>query len=106
MDGLIRDHRRRTLMEKAEPPSCLKPPLFMVGQDSRGSWVVQEPSGLCGGLFVNLAQALKFARSENRNQPHKVVLVSEILELDMMSAPQTTPRVQLNDSASRQRRVA
>jgi len=33
------------------------PQVFMIGQDSRGNWVVRDQSGLRGGLFVGRAQA-------------------------------------------------
>lgn len=74
-----------------EPPSCLQTPMFMVGQDSLGHWVVQNLSGVCGGLFVDRTAALGFVRSENGNRPHAYVAVSGVLELDMtrgVSAPQ------------------
>lgn len=78
----------------------------MIGRDSRGNWVAQDQSGSRGGLFVDRADALKFARAENGNRPYEVIMVSGILELDMTSgAPQTT-RAQFADDAPRQRRVA
>jgi hypothetical protein len=36
--------------KEAEPPSCLQSPLFRVGQDSHGNWVVQDQNGVRGGL--------------------------------------------------------
>jgi hypothetical protein len=32
-----------TKAKQAEPPSWLQRPHFMVGQDRRGNWVVQDP---------------------------------------------------------------
>ncbi len=46
-------------------------------------WVVQDEKGICGGLFVNRAQAFKFAMFENGNRPQAVVMVPGIFELDM-----------------------
>ena len=69
--------------EKTEPPSCLKPPRFMIGQDSRGNWVVQDQNRVRGGLFVNRAEALRYVRFENGDQPQALVMVSGALELDM-----------------------
>jgi hypothetical protein len=88
--------------EAAEPPSCLQPPIFMIGRDSRGNWVAQEQSGARGGLFVDRAGALKFARSENGNHLHAVVWVSGILELNTSAAREG----QLTATAQRVRRVA
>ncbi len=58
-------------------------PLFLIGKDSRGRWVVQDRNGLRGGLFVSRADALKFALFENGNRPEAVITVPGVLELDM-----------------------
>jgi len=69
-------------MTKGEPPSTTSS-LFMIGRDSRGNWVVQDQKGLCGGLFVDRKQALKFAMFENGNRPQAVIMVPGVLELDL-----------------------
>jgi hypothetical protein len=66
-----------------EPPSRLRSPPFMVGQDSHGNWVVQDQSGICGGLFVDRAEALRFVRSETGNRPQAFATVAGVFELDM-----------------------
>jgi hypothetical protein len=58
-------------------------PLFLIGQDSRGNWVVQDQRGLRGGLFVSQATARKFALFENGDRPELVVMVPGVLELDL-----------------------
>jgi hypothetical protein len=68
--------------KQSEPPSWLRPPLFMLGQDLRGNWVVQGQRGVCGGLFVDREAALRFIRAETGYRPQAVVMVSGILELD------------------------
>jgi len=55
----------------------------LIGRDSHGKWVVQDQQGLCGGLFVSQAEALRFARRENRNRPTAMVMVSGVFELDL-----------------------
>jgi hypothetical protein len=90
----------------AEPPSCLRPPIFMIGQDSRGNWVAQEQNGVCGGLFVDRAGALKFAKSENGNHPHTVVWVSGVLELDISRAPAIAAEQWPAERVRRERRFA
>lgn len=89
--------------QEAEPPSCLQSPLFMVGRDSHGNWVVQDQSGARGGLFVDRAEALRYVRFENGNQPQAVVVVPGILELDLSRKPITA--AQFADNA-RERRAA
>jgi hypothetical protein len=92
--------------QKAEPPSCLQPPIFLIGRDSRGNWVAQEQSGARGGLFVDRAGALKFARSENGNRPHAVVWVSGPLELNMAPARTISFADRHGTYAPRQRQIA
>jgi hypothetical protein len=51
-------------MVQSEPPSTRSaslPLLFRIGRNSHGNWVVQDQLGLCGGLFIDRAQAIKFA---------------------------------------------
>jgi hypothetical protein len=79
-------------MRESEPPSSrtsLLSRLFRIGRDS-----------LCGGLFVDRVQALKFAMFENGNRPQAVIMVPGILELDLSGRSRsadhpasTTPRL-------------
>jgi len=85
--------------DKGEPPSTTRAKsLFRVGRNSHGNWVVQDQSGLCGGMFVNRAEAVKFAMFENGNRPQAVIVVPGVLELDMSGKPRaggaSTPRSQ------------
>jgi hypothetical protein len=75
-------------MVKSEPPSSSSnSSLFLIGKNSRGTWVVQDQRGLCGGLFVDRVEALKFAMFENGNRPQAVIMVPGVLELDMSRKP-------------------
>ena len=74
-------------MDKPLSPSCPKSSMFLVGRNSRGNWVVQDQNGLRGGLFVDRAEALKFAMFENGKRPQAVIMVPGILELDMSGKP-------------------
>jgi hypothetical protein len=77
-------------MRHTEPPSpsfCAKTPLFLIGRDCAGHWVVRDVQGLRGGLFVDRAKALKYALFENGNRPQAVVMVPGVLDLDMNAAP-------------------
>jgi hypothetical protein len=74
--------------DKGEPPSTSRAKsLFRIGRNSRGNWVVQDQSGLCGGMFVNRTEAVKFAMFENGNRPQALIMVPGILELDMNARP-------------------
>ena len=73
-------------MKLVEPPSCSSPSaIVLIGKDSRGNWVAQEQNGLYGGLFVNRAQAVKYALFENGHHPETIVELSREIELDMGS---------------------
>jgi hypothetical protein len=79
--------------DKGEPPSAGRAKsLFRIGKNSRGNWVVQDQSGLCGGLFVDRAEAVKFAMFENGNRPQAVIMVPGILELDLSRQPRDQNR--------------
>jgi len=77
-------HRRNTNVKLVEPPSCSSAStIVFIGRNSRGNWVVQEQNGLYGGLFVNRAQAVKYALFENGHHPETIVELSREIELDM-----------------------
>jgi hypothetical protein len=67
-----------------EPPLCRSAStIVFIGKNSRGNWVAQEQNGLYGGLFVNRAQAVKYALFENGHHPETIVEVVREIELDM-----------------------
>jgi hypothetical protein len=66
-------------MKKGEPPSRSHP--MLIGRNSRGQWVVRSLNGLCGGLFVNRSEALRFALFENGHRPDAAIMVNGVLEL-------------------------
>src|SRR5258707_11312188 len=76
--------RRNTNVKLVEPPSCSSPSaIVFIGKNSRGNWVAQEQNGLYGGLFVNRAQAVKYALFENGHHPETIVELAGAIELDM-----------------------
>jgi hypothetical protein len=91
---------------QAEPPSWLRRPVFLIGQDRRGNWVVQDQKGVRGGLFVDRDAALRFVRFENGDRPQAVVMVSGFLELDMGRSPEMVPHRELTVDFDRERRIA
>jgi hypothetical protein len=73
-----------------EPPSCNSPSaITFIGRNSRGNWVAQEQHGLYGGLFVNRAQAFKYALFENGHRPETIVELASEIELDISGASLT-----------------
>jgi hypothetical protein len=90
----------------ADPPSYLKPSLFMVGQDSRGHWIAKDQKGSRGGLFVDRAEALRYVRAEMGHHPHAFVMVNEPIELDLANSATAPLQAERIDSAPRQQRAA
>ncbi len=71
-------------MKLVELPSCSSASaIVFIGKNKRGHWVAQEQNGLYGGLFVNRAQAVKYALFENGHRPEAIVELSREIELDM-----------------------
>ena len=69
-------------MDISEPPSRLQSnSSFFVGRNSRGHWVVRDQCGLCGGLFISRAEAMRFALFENGHRSEAVTMVPGNLEL-------------------------
>ncbi len=95
-----------TEAQESEPPAWFRPPLFMVGQDRRGNWVVQDQKGTRGGLFVNRDAALRFVRSENGFKPQAVVMISGDFELDMSRNAAAPARTESTQNLINRRRIA
>jgi hypothetical protein len=87
-----------------EPPS--RSHLFFIGKDSRNNWVVQDQQHRRGGLFVDRAEALRFALFENGHRPQAVIMVPGILELDMSGNASGVDRMALPAEFTFERRVA
>ena len=92
-------------MTKGEPPSSSysKSSSFLVGKDSHGHWVVQDQTGRRGGLFIDRAEALKYAMFENGHRPQAVIMVPDVLELDMNAKPPAGQRSMANAQRPLQR---
>jgi hypothetical protein len=84
---------------------CSRPLQFQIGRDSRGNWVVQDDQGLCGGLFIDRTQALRFAMFENGSRPQAVVMVPGVFELNT-NRNASTSRTPDNTNQLPQRKVA
>jgi hypothetical protein len=88
-----------------EPPSCSSAStIVFIGRNNRGNWVAQEQNGLYGGLFVNRAQAIRYALFENGHHPGTIVELKRAIELDMGGNRLSTG--QLPAASPQSRRVA
>jgi hypothetical protein len=80
--------------------------LFMIGRNSRGNWVVRDQFGLRGGLFINRAEALRFALFENGRRLQAVLMVPGTLELDLDRMAGTEPKAKTKLPRQLERKVA
>jgi hypothetical protein len=65
-----------------EPPSCNSAStVTFIGRNRRGNWVAREQHGRYGGLFVDRAQAIKYALFENGHHPETIVELAREVEL-------------------------
>ncbi len=65
--------------------SCL-----FIGQDHCGRWVVRDAQRLCGGLFANQTEAIRFAMYECQRRPQSVIMLPNGLELEPAGAAPVT----------------
>ncbi|MGV7218879.1 hypothetical protein [Bradyrhizobium sp. UFLA05-112] len=65
---------------EAFSPSSAASTVF-VGRDPRGNWVACEQNGSFGGLFVNRAEAFKYALFENGHHPELIIELTQQIEL-------------------------
>jgi hypothetical protein len=58
-------------------------PLFYIGRNSNGVWVVREADGRSGGLFMLKQSALRFARRQSEPAGCAMMFLAEPFELDI-----------------------
>lgn len=78
------------IMKLDEPPSS-KPAAqtVFVGRNRCGNWVAREQNGIFGGLFVNRAQAFKYALRKNGHRPEAIIEPPHEIELDISANPES-----------------
>lgn len=73
-------------MELLEGRSCTAAAsIVFIGKNRHGNWVACERSGVFGGLFLNRAQAFKYALFKNGHHPETIVDVSREIQLDIFA---------------------
>jgi hypothetical protein len=60
-------------------------PLFYIGQNRKGAWVVREAEGRSGGLFLFKQSAVRFARRQSEPAGCAIMFLAEPVELDIDS---------------------
>ena len=95
-----------TEAQESEPPAWFRPPLFMVGQDRRGNWVVRTKRGRAAAFLLIAMRALRFVRSENGFKPQAVVMISGGFELDISRNATAPARPEKPLNLVKRRRIA
>jgi hypothetical protein len=62
--------------------SAAKSSCLFIGQDRGGHWVVKDAQNLCGGLFANRNEAIRFAMYECQRRPQSVIMLPDGLDFD------------------------
>jgi hypothetical protein len=85
----VKIFRKACAMRRQEPPSLsnISQPLFLIGRNHQGQWVVRNQCGSRGGLFADRANALKFAMFESGHKLRAVIMVPGVFELDTSGKP-------------------
>jgi hypothetical protein len=83
MAGPSRESEVKSIIQKeVKAASAASYSRLSIGQDRAGHWVVKDAQSLCGGLFANRTEAIRFAMYECQRRPQSVIMLSDGLELD------------------------
>jgi hypothetical protein len=77
-------------------------PLFYIGQNKKGRWVVREADGRSGGLFLFKPWAVSFARRQSEPSGCAIMFLAESIELDIDSQGRCATLVPSAKSSSHQ----
>jgi hypothetical protein len=74
-----------TQLPRRPDPSALSEaiPLFYIGRNTCGLWVVREPAGGSGGLFLFKQSAARFARRQSEPAGCAMMFLAEPFDLDV-----------------------
>jgi hypothetical protein len=67
---------------------------FLIGRSASGSWVVRDPDGLYGGLFISRTEAIRYAMFEGGHRSQAVIMVPGALEFNVsltLPTPEDAP---------------
>jgi hypothetical protein len=83
MAGPTRENEVKSIIQKeVKAASAASYSRLFIGQDRAGHWVVKDAQSLCGGLFANRTEAIRFAMYECQRRPQSVIMLPDGLELD------------------------
>ena len=77
-------------------------PLFYIGQNRKGRWVVRESEGRSGGLFLFKQWAVRFARRQSEPFGCAIMFLAEPVELEIDSNRECAGSLHSAEPSSRQ----
>ncbi len=78
------EHRGKIIIQQdIKAASAVGSSCLFIGQNRQGLWVVQDARRLCGGVFENRTDAIRFAMVECQRRPQSVIMLPDGLELDL-----------------------
>jgi hypothetical protein len=81
--GSSRDNEAKSMIHQhIKTASAANASCLFIGKDHGGHWVVKDAHSLCGGLFANRNEAIRFAMYECQRRPQSVIMLPDGLELD------------------------
>jgi hypothetical protein len=83
-NGRLGENRGKTMLQQdIKAASAVGSSCLFIGQNRRGQWVVRDARSICGGLFENRTEAIRFAMYECQRRPQSVIMLPDGLELDL-----------------------
>jgi hypothetical protein len=64
--------------------SKLDEPIFLLGQNAHGQWVIRELHGRMEGLFAHRKEAIRFALYESGSRHPSVIPINGALEMEAL----------------------
>lgn len=64
--------------------SRLNEPLFLLGQNGHGQWVIREMHGRMEGIFTDRKEAIRFALYESGSSNPTVIPINGPLEMEAL----------------------
>src|ERR1700729_2131745 len=80
--SLARKRGRAMIQQDIKAAGAARLSCLYIGQDHDGHWVVKDARSLCGGLFANRTEAIRFAMYECQRRAKSVIMLLVGLELD------------------------
>jgi hypothetical protein len=66
--------------------SKLNEPVFLLGQNGRGQWVIREMHGRMEGIFAERREAVRFAIDETGRENPTVIPINGQLDMEALLA--------------------